>query len=441
MEGRRRRPARLRRARLAAPILTAMAVVGTAVPPYPAGAATPRALDASTIRAEQDNLIAADHQGPLSLARFVVAEFTSDVAHDNGAVAADRSAQAAATARADAARARLSSDRTVLAGAVAARTEADQTLAGDRARLRVIALGMYTGALTNPQPTTLHELEAEQTKIIDAAEAQVVAGVVVGHLHADLITADRDARAQDAAARQVASDETTASQETAAAAAAAARTAVDEQALQADRSRLAGANQSLDAAEAQLTAALQSVAGPSVPPGQLSILGGSALTAAQLAGWFDSQGYVDLTSAPISQLAGWYIQAGADEGVRGDVAFAQAVLETGGFSSPDAVGLSNFAGIGHCDTCAAGWGFPSPQGGVLAQVQLLRIFADAGPGPSAAPAPVIPDLIPTRQMSAGCCSTVESLTGVWATDPGYGQQILDIYGQMLSYALSSTPPM
>ena len=54
------------------------------------------------------------------------------------------------------------------------------------------------------------------------------------------------------------------------------------------------------------------------------------------------------------------------------MAFAQAVLETGGFSSPDAVDLNNYAGIGHCDTCGQGWAFPSPQAGVLGQLQLLR---------------------------------------------------------------------
>jgi hypothetical protein len=177
-----------------------------------------------------------------------------------------------------------------------------------------------------------------------------------------------------------------------------------------------------------------------VPPGQLSLLGGAALTADQLVGWFNSQGFADLTSAPVTDLARWYIQAGAQEGIRGDVAFAQAVLETGGFSSPDAVGLSNFAGIGHCDSCATGWGFPSPQAGVIGQVQLLRIFADAGATPAGAPAPVLADLTPARQGRAGCCSTVEALTGVWATDPGYAQQILEIYGQVLSSALAAPAP-
>jgi hypothetical protein len=170
----------------------------------------------------------------------------------------------------------------------------------------------------------------------------------------------------------------------------------------------------------------------------LSLLGGSALTASELAAWFNWEGYADLTSAPIDKLAGWYISYGQKMGVRGDVAFAQAVLETGGFASPDAVDINNFAGIGHCDTCASGFSFPSPEKGVLGHVQLLRIFATTAAPPPHAPPPVLDLLTPAQQPRAGCCSTVQSLTGVWATDPTYGAQILGIYQQMLDYAID--PP-
>lgn len=390
------------------------------------------------IRGEQLRLVAADHQAPLSVARLGVAELTAAVTRDSAALAADRTAQVAAAGRTGAAAVRVTTDADGLAAATAALAGADERLAGDRTQLRAIAVGMYTGALTDPQPTSLRQLEAEQTQIIDAAEVAVVAAVLDGHVHADLASASRDARQKDDARRQLASDRDALASAQAAGAAAAARTAEDATSLTADRAGLDAANRRLDAEEASLATALASVAGPgSSPPGQLSLLGGAALTASQLAGWFQAQGYVDLTSAPIDQLAAWYIQAGNQEGVRGDVAFAQAMLETGGFSSPDAIGLSNFAGIGHCDTCAAGWAFPSPQTGVLGQVQLLRIFADAGPGPAHAPPPVLPVLLPAAQMSAGRCPTVESLTGVWATDPTYGQQILDIYGQILSFALTN----
>ena len=78
------------------------------------------------------------------------------------------------------------------------------------------------------------------------------------------------------------------------------------------------------------------------------------------------------------------------EGVRGDIAFVQSILETGWFSfagsqiPPDA---NNFAGINAFDgrpglpNCSHGDSVPSrcfatPQHGVLVQIQLLRSYAD-----------------------------------------------------------------
>jgi N-acetylmuramoyl-L-alanine amidase len=168
-------------------------------------------------------------------------------------------------------------------------------------------------------------------------------------------------------------------------------------------------------------------------------MGAAALSADQLTTWFAAQAYNDLTSTTITKLANWYLTDGAKEGVRGDVAFAQAVLETGGFSSPDAVGLNNYAGIGHCDTCGQGSGFPSPEAGVLGQLQLLRIFAGGGVAPKPAPPPVLPTLTPAHQGRRGCCPTWESLTGVWASDPDYGIQILTMYEQMLDLATTDQP--
>ncbi len=63
------------------------------------------------------------------------------------------------------------------------------------------------------------------------------------------------------------------------------------------------------------------------------------------------------------------------EGVRGDVAFAQAMVETGAFTSP-LTRHNNFAGIGACDSCPTGFDFDSPQLGVRAQMQLLHAYAD-----------------------------------------------------------------
>ena len=73
-----------------------------------------------------------------------------------------------------------------------------------------------------------------------------------------------------------------------------------------------------------------------------------------------------------------------DEGnrylVRGDIAFAQSIVETGWFNFPD-YGIvkpqnNNFAGIGACDSCGNGFQFGSALSGVRAQIQLLRNYAD-----------------------------------------------------------------
>lgn len=373
--------------------------------------------------------MAANFQTPLQIARFAVSQFQSDVQRDSGAVASDQATQASADAIAAAAAARLSGDQAKSNAAIAALQAARTQLALDRSQLQLIAIGMYTGSLTNPQPASVQQLEADQQQVIDADEVALVARQVEDHVRTDLSTTDRDGRTEVAAANQVTSDQRTQVVEARIANAAGARTSTDAAILSADESRLGQANYHLSSVQAELDSALRAVDGPGT--GGLSVLGGSALSASQLAGWFQSQGFVDYTSASVSDLATWYIEAGRAEGVRGDVAFAQAVLETAGFSSPDAIQLSNFAGIGHCDTCSSGWSFPGPYDGVIGHVELLRIFA-AGSTTGA-----LPSMVPSQEVSARCCSTVESLTGVWATDPTYGQQILDIYSQMLSYALAN----
>src|SRR5262249_16079745 len=189
-----------------------------------------------------------------------------------------------------------------------------------------------------------------------------------------------------------------------AAAPAAARLHPDRAVLAADQRRLAIARRQLQVAQAVLTAALAAVLGsPAQRSGGLTLLGTAALNATQLAAWYNAQGYVDLTAVPITVFATWYLQPVAAEGIRGDLAFAQAVSETGGFSSPDAVARNNYAGIGHCDSCPAGWLFPSPKAGVIGHLQLLRIYATPVPAPPKAPKPVLPALTPAHQGRRGCC--------------------------------------
>lgn len=164
-------------------------------------------------------------------------------------------------------------------------------------------------------------------------------------------------------------------------------------------------------------------------PEAVSLIGMPRLNAGDLAGWFRSTTYSPRVSTPIEDYARWFIDEGRAEGIRGDIAFAQAVLETGGFANNDTVLANNFSGIGHCDTCASGWRFPSPEMGVRAQIQLLKSYAVRKPV-------YAHDLVDRRLRGpAGCCPTWGDLTTVWATDPTYAPKVMLIYSGIVAYAL------
>src|SRR6202035_693174 len=75
---------------------------------------------------------------------------------------------------------------------------------------------------------------------------------------------------------------------------------------------------------------------PPPPAGSGSIMGPSTLTAAQIAAYVCHVGRCATWLPEISptQMAQLYIDEGNLVGVRGDIAFAQSVLETGWFAFP-----------------------------------------------------------------------------------------------------------
>jgi hypothetical protein len=163
------------------------------------------------------------------------------------------------------------------------------------------------------------------------------------------------------------------------------------------------------------------------------IMGPSRLTAADLAAYLRRNGYHPNITVPIEQLAQFYIEEGAKVGVRGDVAFAQSILETGGFNfahSMVEVPDNNYAGIGACDSCHRGFIFPDARTGVRAQVQLLRVYVDRTVTADSFPDPL---LLP-RTLKLGFRGRVQSwwdLTGTWATAKDYGIRLYAIYMRMV----------
>jgi hypothetical protein len=411
-----------------------VAAAAGATPPRPGAVADP-ALD-RTIRAEQLALVtrAADVAGAKRAADRDRAGLDADVAaYGRDSAAADAAALHLAARARDlvAAHARLR--------AADARRRADRAaVAGDLRRLQALAVGWYIGGFVQ-SPEVAGDLAGAQQVTGEDAELAAVTTSAESARRRDVAAGAAAARSET---RYEASLRRSVAAEVVARTASAGRLelllAASTEVLQA-RHALSSAIAGVEAARARRIAAVAAVTGPEgrSPDPVPTILGGSALTAAQLVAWFGASGYVAATPASIGQLAGWYIEEGRAEGVRGDIAFAQAVVETGGFASPDAVRLNNYAGIGHCDTCRAGLRFPSPRYGVRGQVQLLRTFADPTlTEAQLADPPALAVLAPSLQSSRGCCRTWSSLTGHWATDPDYGRTILEVYQTMLSFALA-----
>ena len=166
------------------------------------------------------------------------------------------------------------------------------------------------------------------------------------------------------------------------------------------------------------------------PDWSLPIQGSNVFTAPELAAWFAQHGVASHAQAPMTDIATYYIDEGKDEHIRGDMAFAQSVLETGSFTNDDTIRFNNFAGVGHCDSCATGFTFATPQLGVRAQIQLLKDYSQAD-------AILAHPLVDSRLHGpSGCCTTWRALTHTWATNGNYGAKIMDVYRDMLTWLVT-----
>lgn len=149
----------------------------------------------------------------------------------------------------------------------------------------------------------------------------------------------------------------------------------------------------------------------------LSIMGPPLSTADRVIGWWGNrpnQPRLDVTPPELIDL---YYAEGLAEGVRPELAFAQAVFETGYFSSTDTA-INNYAGIGHPDGAGSGMAFQSPAIGVRAHVQLLRAFAEGNDADFTSER-----VVPRPGASA---TTLLELAGTWAADPNYAEKVVAV---------------
>jgi hypothetical protein len=210
-----------------------------------------------------------------------------------------------------------------------------------------------------------------------------------------------------------------------------------------------------------LLALLVALAGclPSGPPPSdgspgsagVPIMGQSRLTADQLVAFYQSHSGLPYraSGATLQQLATMFVTEGNRYNVRGDIAFAQSIVETAWFNFPDYGQVkyndNNFSGIGACDSCGNGFQFSSALNGVRAQLQLLRNYADINSRTTNIPDPPVPELWGSTPATAaynfdhyfakGWAPLWNNMgNGNWATAPNYATVVLSVYNQMLTYS-------
>lgn len=184
---------------------------------------------------------------------------------------------------------------------------------------------------------------------------------------------------------------------------------------------------------------------PSNPPstnGSVPIMGAARLSAPHLVAWFNgrqprpSGAYA--ATVPLEALAAYFVEEGTVEGVTGDVAFMQSIVETGWFRFGGTIppGFNNFAGIGATDTNPNPATFPDARTGVRAQIQHLRAYAD--PTASACTMPPLhnPCVDPRFDLVVpkGKAPTWNQMgNGNWASASTYAGSILSLYDEARTF--------
>jgi hypothetical protein len=178
-------------------------------------------------------------------------------------------------------------------------------------------------------------------------------------------------------------------------------------------------------------------------PPRVPVMGSAVLTASQLAAWFASRpGTAERyrASVPVETLTRYYLEEGAAEGVAGDLAFLQAVVETGWFRFEGRVepGHNNFAGLGATGAPGAEPArFPDARLGVRAHVQHLRAYADATAVACASPPLAHPCADPRFHLVApkGKAPAWNDMgNGNWATARAYADTILALHRSALAHS-------
>lgn len=177
-----------------------------------------------------------------------------------------------------------------------------------------------------------------------------------------------------------------------------------------------------------------------------AIMGKAQATAQQMALFCRSKNAEPkLTACSTEELAEMFLEEGKAEGVRGDVAFAQSLHETGYFKFGGIVQPSqnNYGGIGALNGNSAGQAasFPNPRTGVRVQIQHLKAYASTEALVNACVDPRF------SLVARGVAPYVEWLGAAdnpsgkgWAVPgAGYGGKVVSLLEQILAQEIPQAP--
>ena len=165
----------------------------------------------------------------------------------------------------------------------------------------------------------------------------------------------------------------------------------------------------------------------------LTIMGSPIATKEQCVNYLFRHNPFPLINTTPKQLVDYYYAEGGLEGIRPDLAFAQALHETGNFRyGGDVISFqNNYCGLGTTGKGVKGAWFPTAEIGVRAQIQHLLAYTTTRQ-------PILSVVDPRYELvkrtdKFGQSYTWTELNGKWAV-PGktYGQMILKIHEKIIT---------
>jgi hypothetical protein len=181
-------------------------------------------------------------------------------------------------------------------------------------------------------------------------------------------------------------------------------------------------------------------ANPSKIKNETAIMGAAQTSVAQMVNYYNAYAqknnvafptttYASKGASTIEEFCQIIYDEAVAEGVRPEVLFSQVMHETGwlqfkGDVKPD---QCNFGGLGATGNGEPGLTFPDVRKGLRAQVQHLKAYASTDP--------LVNDCVDRRfaYVKRGVAPNLEDLAGTWASDKNYGQKLLTIVRELLTY--------